>query len=143
MALEHSQMQSVILQRTAELQNLSQRLLKVQDEERRKLSRDLHDSTGQTLAALRMSILLLQQHCKEEPSKMALFSRRALEKELQDILKITNPLVPATLDPNSPTAMSVPEVESEELDRLRKRRDEIQQMLDDDGSEEDMRARVL
>ena len=69
--------------------------------------------------------------------------RGALEKELQDILKITNTLVPATLDPNSPTAMSVPEVESEELDRLRKRRDEIQQMLDEDSSEEDMRARVL
>jgi hypothetical protein len=69
--------------------------------------------------------------------------RRVLEKELQDILKIINPLVPATLDPNSPTAMSVPEVESEELDRLRKRRDEIQQMLDEDSSEEDMRARVL
>jgi hypothetical protein len=32
MALEHSQLQSVILQRTAELQSLSQRLLKVQDE---------------------------------------------------------------------------------------------------------------
>jgi len=69
--------------------------------------------------------------------------RRALEKELQDILKITNPLVPATLDPNNPTAMSVPEVESEELDRLRKRRDEIQQVADEDSSEEDMRARVL
>jgi hypothetical protein len=69
--------------------------------------------------------------------------RRALEKELQDIWKITNPLVPATLDPNSPIAMSVPEVESEELDRLRKRRDEIQQMLDENSSEEDMRARVL
>jgi hypothetical protein len=69
--------------------------------------------------------------------------RRALEKELQDILKITNPLVPATQRPNSPTAMSVPEVESEELDRLRKRRDEIQQMLDENSSEEDMRARVL
>jgi hypothetical protein len=39
--------------------------------------------------------------------------------------------------------MNVPEVESEELDRQRKRRDEIQQMLDEDGSEEDMRARVL
>ena len=59
--------------------------------------------------------------------------RRALEKELQDILKITKPLVPAILDPNSPTAMSVPA----------KRRDEIQQMLDEDSSEEDMRARVL
>jgi len=33
--------------------------------------------------------------------------RRTLEKELQDILKITNPLVPSTLD-QSPTAMSVP-----------------------------------
>jgi hypothetical protein len=64
--------------------------------------------------------------------------RRALEKELHDILRITNPLVPATLDPNSSTAMSVPEVESEELDRLRKRRDEIQQMLDEDSSEESL-----
>jgi hypothetical protein len=69
--------------------------------------------------------------------------RRVLEKELEGILKITNPPVPAILDPNSPTAMSAPEVESEELDRLRKRRDEIQQMLDEDSSEEDMRARVL
>jgi hypothetical protein len=32
------------------------------------------------------------------------------------MLKITNPLAPATLDPNSPTAMSIPEVDSEELD---------------------------
>src|SRR3984893_10535503 len=72
MSLEHSQMQSVILQRTAELQNLSQRLLRMQDEERRKLSRDLHDSTGQTLAALKMSVVFLQQQCKEDPSKMAL-----------------------------------------------------------------------
>ncbi len=39
--VEHSQLQSVILQRTAELLGLSQRLPKVQDEERRKLSRDL------------------------------------------------------------------------------------------------------
>jgi hypothetical protein len=69
--------------------------------------------------------------------------RRVLEKELEGILKITNPPVPAILDPNSPTAMSAPEVESEELGRLRKRRDEIQQMLDEDSSEEDMRARVL
>jgi anti-sigma regulatory factor (Ser/Thr protein kinase) len=52
MALQHSQLQSVMQQRTAELQSLSQRLLKVQDEERRKLSCDVHDSTGQTLAAL-------------------------------------------------------------------------------------------
>jgi anti-sigma regulatory factor (Ser/Thr protein kinase) len=68
MAFEHSQMQSVILQRTAELQNLSQRLLKVQDEERRKLSRELHDSTGQTLAALKISVSFLEERCKKDPA---------------------------------------------------------------------------
>jgi len=100
MALEHSQMQSVILQRTAELQILSQRLLKVQDEERRKLSRDLHDSTGQTLAALRMSILLLQQHCKEEPSKMALFSdaARLADQAIEEIRTMSYLLHPPLLD---------------------------------------------
>src|ERR1700720_1755242 len=66
MALSHAQLESVILERTAELQILSQRLLKVQDEERRKLARDLHDSTGQTLAALKISVSYLQENCKHD-----------------------------------------------------------------------------
>jgi len=39
-----------------ELRRLSGQLMKVQDEERRRIARDLHDSTGQKLAALKMSI---------------------------------------------------------------------------------------
>jgi two-component system NarL family sensor kinase len=68
----------VILERTAELKNLSQRLLKVQDEERRKLARDLHDSTGQTLAALKISVSFLEENHKQDPSTMALVSVAAL-----------------------------------------------------------------
>src|ERR1700739_476816 len=48
-----------VQERTAEpeaanqnLRDLSARLLKVQDEERRRLARELHDSVGQILAAL-------------------------------------------------------------------------------------------
>jgi signal transduction histidine kinase len=52
----HSELESLLLERTAALQNLSHRLLIVQDEERRKIARELHDNTGQTLAALRMAI---------------------------------------------------------------------------------------
>jgi anti-sigma regulatory factor (Ser/Thr protein kinase) len=74
MAFERSQMQSMILQRTAELQNLSQRLLKVQDEERRKLSRELHDSTGQTLAALKISVSFLEERCEKDPAVVALLA---------------------------------------------------------------------
>jgi hypothetical protein len=37
------------------------------------------------------------------------------------------------LDPNRPSAMSLPELELEELERLLKRRDEIQKMLGEDA----------
>jgi two-component system NarL family sensor kinase len=67
LAIAHSQLESTILNSSAELQSFSQRLLKVQDEERRKLSRDLHDSTGQTLAALKISVSLLEENCKRDP----------------------------------------------------------------------------
>ena len=100
MAHEHSQLQSVILQRTAELQSLSQRLLKVQDEERRKLARDLHDSTGQTLAALKISISLLEEDCKESPSTKCLTSEVAAlaDQAIEEIRTMSYLLHPPLLD---------------------------------------------
>jgi two-component system NarL family sensor kinase len=45
------------LVRTADaLRNLSGRLLQIRDEERRRIARDLHDSTGQKIAALKMAL---------------------------------------------------------------------------------------
>lgn len=56
-----------VRQRTAELererrevQELSSRLLKAQDDERRRISRELHDSTGQLLVALTMNLARLK-----------------------------------------------------------------------------------
>jgi PAS domain S-box-containing protein len=40
--------------RTLELQNLSARVLSIQDQERRRVARELHDDLGQQLAALKM-----------------------------------------------------------------------------------------
>jgi len=61
------QLEKRVEDRTAELKaaneslrDLSVRLLKVQDEERRKLARELHDSVGQILAALSMNISVVQ-----------------------------------------------------------------------------------
>jgi len=100
MAIENSQLQSEILQRTAELQNLSQRLLRVQDEERRKLSRDLHDSTGQTLAALKISVSFLEEHCKQDPSTTLLTSEVAAlaDQAIEEIRTMSYLLHPPLLD---------------------------------------------
>jgi two-component system NarL family sensor kinase len=56
----YSQLETLVMERTAALQMLSQTVLRVQDEERRKVARDLHDSTGQTLSALKISVAILQ-----------------------------------------------------------------------------------
>jgi signal transduction histidine kinase len=54
-------LESQVHQRTVALQQLSASLLKLQDEERRRIARELHDSTGQTLTALKMNIAVLRQ----------------------------------------------------------------------------------
>jgi two-component system NarL family sensor kinase len=100
LAISHAQLESVILERTAELQILSQRLLKVQDEERRKLARDLHDSTGQTLAALKITVSFLQDNCKENAEMTAIVSElSALADQASDEIRTMSYLLhPPLLD---------------------------------------------
>jgi len=100
LAIEHQELEALVTARTAELQKLTQRLLKVQDEERRKIARDLHDSTGQTLAALKMSIMFLQQSCKQDAPKLALISQvEALADQALEEIRTTSYLLhPPLLD---------------------------------------------
>src|ERR1700735_4038149 len=96
----HSELETLILERTAELQRLSQKLLKVQDEERRKLARDLHDSTGQTLTALKISVSLLQEDCKAEPARLAILSDvvQLTDQAIEEIRTMSYLLHPPLLD---------------------------------------------
>jgi two-component sensor histidine kinase len=96
----HSELETLILERTAELQKLSQRLLTVQDQERRKLARDLHDSTGQTLAALKISLSLLQESCMDAPATLAMVSDVAqlADHAIEEIRTMSYLLHPPLLD---------------------------------------------
>src|ERR1700676_3627882 len=100
LAIEHQELEALVTARTAELQKLTQRLLKVQDEERRKIARDLHDSTGQTLAALKMSIMLFQQSCKQDSPTLGPISRVAAlaDQALEEIRTTSCLLHPPLLD---------------------------------------------
>jgi two-component system, NarL family, sensor kinase len=96
----YTELEALTAERTAELQNLTQRLLRVQDEERRKLARDLHDSTGQTLAALKISVSLLQETCREVPAAVAMVSDvvQLADQAIEEIRTVSYLLHPPLLD---------------------------------------------
>ena len=98
--LSRAQLESLVLQRTAALQNLSLWLLKAQDEERRRVARDLHDSTGQTLTALKMGLAALEQKLKQTQCSSDMMSEitALADQALQEIRTTSYLLHPPLLD---------------------------------------------
>lgn len=94
------ELESLVAQRTAALRNLSQRLMRMQDEERRRIARDLHDSTGQTITALKMKLATLQkQFYNDQPTSDALTDIADIaDQALQEIRTTSYLLHPPLLD---------------------------------------------
>lgn len=89
--LVYDELEARVHQRTAELRaaeaglrQLSGRLMQLQDEERRRISRELHDSSGQALAALSMCISMVER----EKDKLTDRAR----KNLSDALRLVREL---------------------------------------------------
>jgi PAS domain S-box-containing protein len=70
------------------LRELSARLLRVQDEERRRIARDLHDSTGQSLALLSMNLSALEAEAKQYSPTLA----KGLEDNAAIVRRISSEL---------------------------------------------------
>jgi signal transduction histidine kinase len=85
----------------SELRTLSARLMATQDEERRRIARDLHDSAGQLVAALSMNNGLIQtEQAKLKPAvAQALHQNTELLEQLsREIRTISHLLHPPLLD---------------------------------------------
>jgi PAS domain S-box-containing protein len=71
-----------ILQQSDQLRDLSGRLMATQDEERRRIARDLHDSAGQNLAALAMTVARIEEEAKRDPAQLS-----QTVKEVRDFIE--------------------------------------------------------
>ncbi len=90
-----------VVQQAEQLRDLSSRLLQAQDEERRHIARELHDSAGQILTALSMSLALASQHAPQESAALAkqLEQSEELAQQLsQEIRTMSYLLHPPLLD---------------------------------------------
>lgn len=91
----------VTARRNAEeaLRKLSGRLLGIQDQERRRIARELHDSLGQYLAGLKIAIDLLSNSPSSEKSKELLAEcHDILEKSISETRTLSHLLHPPLLD---------------------------------------------
>jgi signal transduction histidine kinase len=106
-----------VSERTAELKTaieglreLSGRILQLQDDERRRIARELHDSVGQLLAAITMNMAVVEEELdalSPEATKAFLQNRTFVQQILQGIRTISHLLHPPLLDESGlPSALS-------------------------------------
>ncbi len=89
-----------IVKQSDQLRDLSRRLLRAQDEERRRIARELHDSAGQLLTALGMNLASIRQQAKdnEQLAQSAEEGQELAQQLSQEIRTMSYLLHPPLLD---------------------------------------------
>jgi PAS domain S-box-containing protein len=85
-----------VLGQSEQLRDLSNRMLQIQDDERRHIARELHDSAGQIVAALGMSLTSISQHGGQDPALAKAFQEslqlvQLLSKEIRTVSYLLHP----------------------------------------------------
>ncbi len=93
----HDALESLVEQRTAALRKLSVKLLRVQDEERRRIARELHDSLGQDLTAAKISLDMLAQDSEIQSTHLR-DARALVDRSISDTRTLSHLLHPPLLD---------------------------------------------
>lgn len=77
---------------------LSARIIALQDTERRRIGRELHDSVGQSLAALQMGLEQLASARREATAALITESRELVHRTAQEVRTLSHLLHPPLLD---------------------------------------------
>mgnify|MGYP001283973103 CR=1 FL=1 len=94
----HDELESQVEHRTSSLRQLSADLMRVRDDERRKIARELHDSIGQYLAALKMNLARLKECLPGGNAQVLADSEQVVDQCLSETRTISHLLHPPLLD---------------------------------------------
>src|SRR5258708_14598978 len=94
----HDELESLVEKRTLALRKLSARLMRVQDEERRRVARELHDGLGQWLAAAQINIDMALLLSVGKQSPMLQDTRNLIDHAVSSIRTMSYLLHPPLLD---------------------------------------------
>jgi signal transduction histidine kinase len=67
-AIHNARLRSIISRHGRDLQHLSSRLIRVQEDERKRISYELHDEIGQVLTAVSFNLAAIEKECEDNPS---------------------------------------------------------------------------
>ena len=94
-----AELEKMVDERTAELRRLSVRLLSMQDEERRRIARDLHDGLGQELAVAKMVLgKSLGPNSTPAERQVANEASEIIDRAIQQVRSMSHLLHPPLLD---------------------------------------------
>ena len=94
-----AELEKMVDRRTDELRRLSIRLMTMQDQERRRLARDLHDGLGQELAVAKMILdKMLLQKPVEFPHEAWVQASNIVDSAIQQVRTMSHLLHPPLLD---------------------------------------------
>ena len=91
------ELETIVEERTAALRRLSAQLLKVQDEERRRIARELHDSLGQYLAAIKINLTLATSARGDSKARLSEL-QQLIDRAIAETRTLSHLLHPPSLD---------------------------------------------
>jgi signal transduction histidine kinase len=98
MAIERSQMTEELRSREARIAELSAHLLAVQEDERKRISRELHDETGQSLMVIRLYLGMLEAQLSGRTAKAKIRETvSVVDRTIEGIRRIIARLSPLVL----------------------------------------------
>jgi PAS domain S-box-containing protein len=94
-----AELERLVDSRTSELRRLSGRLMTMQDEERRRIAREIHDGLGQELAAAKMILDgVLAKDAAPSKQRAAIDASQLMDRAIQQVRSISHLLHPPLLD---------------------------------------------